>query len=129
MVARPVHLAPHGVRLADARRNARARERRGAQPELEVAGLSLDYAADFGEDWSGSVRLGLNAARFDEADAAFLARRDDCTRSAGLTLSRRVLSWEGNQPVLMLDWSRTDSTIPLYDRKLLSVRIGLRRLF
>ncbi len=92
-------------------------------------GLSLTYAADFGEDWSGSVRLGLNAARFDEADAAFLRHREDRTRSAGLTLSHRKVSWEGYQPFLMLDWSRTDSTIPLYDRKPLQFRLGLRRLF
>ena len=92
-------------------------------------GLSLEYAADVGEDWSGSVRLGLSAARFDEADGVFLTRREDRTRSAGLTLSHRKLSWEGYQPVLMLDWSRTDSNVPLYDRKLLSLRVGLRRLF
>ena len=92
-------------------------------------GLSLEYAADVGEDWSGSVRLGLSAARFDEADGAFLARREDRTRSAGLTLSHRKVSWEGYQPVLMFDWSRTDSNVPLYDRKLLSFRLGLRRLF
>lgn len=92
-------------------------------------GLSLTYAADVGEGWSGSVRLGLNAARFDEADATFLRRREDRTRSLGLTLSHRKLSWEGYQPVFMLDWSRTESTVPLYDRKLLQLRLGLRRLF
>ncbi len=46
-----------------------------------------------------------------------------------MTLSHREVSWEGYQPVLMLDWSRTDSNIELYDRKLRSVRLGLRRLF
>ena len=92
-------------------------------------GLSLTYAADVGEDWSGSLRLGLGEARFDEADAVFLARREDRTRSVGLTLSHRRLSWEGYQPVFVLDWSRTDSNVPLYDRKVLSLRVGLRRLF
>ena len=92
-------------------------------------GLDLAYAADIGEDWSGSVRLGLSTARFDETDAAFLTRREDRTRSVGLTLSHRKVSWEGYQPVLVLDWSRTDSTIQLYDRKLLSFRVGLHRLF
>jgi len=92
-------------------------------------GLNLTYAADVGEDWSGSVRVGLSAARFDETDAAFLRRRADRTRSVGLTLAHRTVSWEGYQPVLMLDWSRTDSAIALYDRKLLSFRVGLRRLF
>ncbi len=92
-------------------------------------GLGLEYAADIGEDWSGSVRLGMSGLRFDEEDATFLVRREDETLSAGLTLSHRKLSWEGYQPVLMLDWSRTDSTIPLNDRKLLQFRVGLRRLF
>ena len=92
-------------------------------------GLSLTYAADVGEDWSGSLRLGLSAARFDEADGAFLTRREDQTRSVGVTLSHRKISWEGYQPVFMLDWSRTDSNVPLYDRKLLSFRLGPRRLF
>ena len=69
------------------------------------------------------------AGRFDEADGVFLTRREDRTRSAGLMLSHRKVSWEGYQPVLMFDWSRTDSNVPLYDRKLLSFRIGLRRLF
>ena len=92
-------------------------------------GLGLTYAADIGEGWSGSVRFGLSAARFDEADDAFLYQREDRTQSAGLTLSHRKISWEGYQPVLMLDWSRTDSNISLYDRKLLQFRVGLRRLF
>ncbi len=91
--------------------------------------LSLEYAADAGEDWSRSVRLGMSAARFDEADAVFLTRREDRTRSAGLTLSHREVSWNGYQPVLMFDWSRTDSNVPLYDRTVTSVRVGLNRLF
>ena len=92
-------------------------------------GLSLEYAAQLGDGWSGTVRLGLNTRRYDEADALFLRPREDRTRSAGLTLSHREVSWEGYQPVLMLDWSRTDSTVPFYDRNLPSVRLGLRRLF
>ena len=92
-------------------------------------GVNLTYAANVGEDWSGSVRLGLSVARFDDVSETFLLRREDRTRSVGLTLSNRRISWEGYQPALMLDWSQTDSTIPLFDRKLLSVRVGLRRLF
>ena len=92
-------------------------------------GLNLEYAADVGEDWSGSVRLGMSTARFDEADGAFLTRREDRTRSAGLSLSHREVSWNGYQPVLMFDWSRTDSNVPLYDRTVTSVRVGLNRLF
>ena len=50
-------------------------------------------------------------------------------QSLGLTLSHQRVSWEGYQPVLMFDRSRTDSNVPLYDRKLLSFRLGLRTLF
>ena len=92
-------------------------------------GLGLRYAVNLGENMSGSLRLGLSAARFDEEDAVFLARREDQTRTAGMTLSHRKLSWEGYLPVLTLEWSRTDSSIPLYDRNSRTVRIGLRRLF
>ena len=92
-------------------------------------GLSLAYAADIGEDWSGSLRLGLSTARFDETDATFLKRREDRTRNAGLTLSHRKVSWEGYQPVLMLDWAQTESTISLNDRRLIQFRLGLNRLF
>ena len=65
--------------------------------DWQSRGLSLTYAADVGEDWSGSVRLGLSTARFDEADAIFLKPREDRTRSIGLRLSHRKLSWEGYQ--------------------------------
>ena len=91
--------------------------------------LILEYAADVGEDWSGWVRLGLSAGRFGEADVVFLTRREERTRSVGLTLSHRKVSREGYQPVLMLDRSRTNSNVAQHDRKLLSFRAGLRRLF
>ncbi|MYG00230.1 DUF560 domain-containing protein [Candidatus Poribacteria bacterium] len=72
-------------------------------------GLSLEYATQVGENWSGSVRLGRNEIRFDEQDAAFLVRCKDVTRNLGLTLSHRRVSREDYQPILMLDWSRTES--------------------
>ena len=87
MVPRPVRLAPRGVgsltlvgtfwRETAERRSLNWRSQR----------LSLEYATDVGEDWSESARLGLNATRFDEADAVFLTRRKDRTRALGLTLS------------------------------------------
>ena len=116
----------------DGRWPCRSRARETAERSSQnwrSRGLNLTYAADVGEDWRGSVRVGLSAARFDETDAAFLRRREDRTRSVGLTLAHRKVSWEGYQPVLMLDWSQTEPAIPLYDRKLLSFRVGLRRLF
>ena len=92
-------------------------------------GLSLQYAATVGEHWSGSVQVGLSQIRFAATDEAFLRRRADRTPTAGLTLSHRRISWNGYLPVLILNWARTTSNIPLYDRKLLSVRLGLQRLF
>ena len=47
----------------------------------------------------------------------------------GVTLSHRALAWEGYLPELILDWSRTRSTIPLYDRETRTLRVGVRRLF
>lgn len=91
-------------------------------------GLSLEYAAEVG-NWSGSARLGAGSPRFDDEDGTFLVRRRDETGNAGLTLSHREVSWRGYQPVLTVDWSRTDSNIALYDRKVASVRVGLNRLF
>ena len=92
-------------------------------------GLNLEYAVGVDENWSGSVQLGLSDVRFDAEDAAFLVRREDATRSAGVTRSHRRLPWEGHQPVLMLDRSHNDSNIALYDRKVLMMRVGLHRLF
>ena len=48
---------------------------------------------------------------------------------AGLALSHRAIAWEGYMLELILDWSRTRSTIPLYDREIRTLRVGVRRLF
>ena len=90
---------------------------------------SLRYAADIGRDWNASVRLGLAETQFDAEEPLFLKRRGDRTREIGLTVSHRGLSWEGYLPELTVNWSRTDSSIPLYDRDLRTLRLGLRRLF
>ncbi len=92
-------------------------------------GLNLQYAANVGAHWNGSVWVGLNWTRFATEDPTFLRRRKDRTPMAGLTLSHRKLSWNGYMPVLTVDWSRNASNIPLYERKLFSVRLGLQRLF
>ena len=100
------------------------------EPGLALAGgLRPIYERQVGEDWSRSVRLGLSATRGNEANAAFLTRCGTRTRSAGLTLSHGKLSWEGYQPIFILDWSRTDSNVPLSNQEPLQLRSGLRRLF
>ncbi len=97
--------------------------------DWRLRGLSLDYAGDPGEGWSGSVRLGLGVVRFDEEDATFLTRREDRTRNVGLSRSHRRSARVGCLPVFALDWSRTRSAVPLHDREPVSFRIEFRRLF
>ena len=90
---------------------------------------SLRYTADVGRDWHVSARAALARTRFDAEEWLFRTRREDRTVEAGLTLSHRALAWEGYLPELILDWSRTRSTIPLYDRTARTLRVGVRRLF
>ena len=84
---------------------------------------------DIGRDWSAAVQAGLTRTEFDEEEPLFLTRRDDRTHSIHMTVSHRGLAWEGYLPELTLSWSETSSSIPLYDRELPMVRVGLRRLF
>ena len=91
--------------------------------------VSVAYAADVGRGWNLSLRGSLSRSRFDDEHALFRVRRDDRTYGAGLAVSHRSLSWEGYLPEFTLSWRRTTSNIPVYERKLRSVRVGLRRLF
>ena len=91
--------------------------------------LSLAYAADVGRGLHLSLRGSLTRTRFDDAHSLFRVRRDDRSYGAGLTVSHRSLSWEGYLPELTVSWRRTTSNIPVYERKLRSVQVGLRRLF
>ena len=91
--------------------------------------IYVAYAADVGRGWNLSLRGSLSRSRFDDEHALFRVRRDDRTTGAGLTVSHRSLSWEGYLPEFTLSWRRTTSNIPVYERKLRSVRVGLRRLF
>ena len=91
--------------------------------------VSVAYAADVGRGWNLSLRGSLSRSRFDDEHALFRVRRDDRTYGAGLTVSHRSLSWEGYLPEFTLSWRQTTSNIPVYERELRSVRVGLRRLF
>ncbi len=90
---------------------------------------SLAWAGYFGRDRALSIRARLAETRFDGKQPLFLTRREDRTRGLGLTLSHRALAWEGYLPEITLNWTRTASTLPLYDRELRTLRLGLRRLF
>ncbi len=91
--------------------------------------LSFAYAADLGRGWNLSLRGSLSGTRFDGEHRLFGVRRDDRSHGASLTVSHRSLSWEGYLPEFTVSWRRTASNIPVYDRKLLSMRVALRRLF
>ena len=91
--------------------------------------VSLRYATSIGRDWSLSAGAGLTRTTFDAVAPLFLTRRDDRTRNIGITASHRRLAWEGYLPELTLNWSRTESSISLYDREVRTLRLGLRRLF
>ena len=90
---------------------------------------SLRYAATLGENWSVSARARMAVTRFEDRERLFLRRREDRTRKVDLTLSHRRLAWKGYLPELTLGMSRTESSIPLYDRNTRMVQIGFRRLF
>ena len=90
---------------------------------------SMQYSADIGTSWGLSAGAGLTWTAFDNEAPLFLARREDRTRNISLKVSHRWLAWEGYLPELTLNWSRTVSSIPLYDREARSLRLGIRRLF
>ena len=90
---------------------------------------SVRYATNIGRDWSLSAGAGLSRTTFDAVAPLFLTRREDRTRNISLTASHRKLAWEGYLPELTLNWSRTASNIPLYDREVRTLQLGIRRLF
>ena len=91
--------------------------------------VSLRYATSIGRDWNLSASAGLTRTTFDAEAPLFFTRRDDRTRQIGITASHRQLAWEGYLPELTLNWSRTASSIPLYERDVRTLRLGMRRLF
>ena len=90
---------------------------------------SVEYAADVGRGWNLSLQGSLTRTVFDHDHPVFRIPREDRILGTGFSVSHRSLSWEGYLPELTLSWRRTTSSIPLYERKLLTLQIGLRRLF
>ena len=89
----------------------------------------LGYAADVGRDVHLSVRIHGAETSFGDVHPLFGRRRRDHSRGASLTISDRAIAWRGYLPELTLDWTRTRSNVPLYERQGRTLRIGLRRLF
>jgi len=89
----------------------------------------LGYTASAGRDVRLSIRVHGAETSFDGAHPLLLKRREDRTRGVSTTVSHRAITWRGYLPEITLDWTRTRSNIPLYDRRGGTLRIGLRRLF
>ena len=89
----------------------------------------LGYAADIGRDLRLSVRVHGAETSFGGSHPLFGKQRRDRTRGASLTISDRAITWRGYLPELTLDWTRTRSNLPLYERQGRTLRLGLRRLF
>ncbi len=80
-------------------------------------------------DWNLSARIKLSDTKFEGTHPLFQMHRRDRTRGFEAMVSNRNLAWEGYLPEVKFTWTRTNSTIPLYDRKLQTLQIGFRRLF
>ena len=91
--------------------------------------LSLRYTTTIGRDWSLAAEAGLTRRSFDAVTPLFFARRKDRTHDLSIPASHRRLAWKGYLPELTLNWARTASTIPLYEREVRTLRLGMRRLF
>ena len=89
----------------------------------------LGYTAGIGRDVRLSVRIHGAETSFGDVHPLFGKRRRDRTRNARLTISDRSITWRGYLPELTLDWTQTQSNVPLYERQGRTLRIGLRRLF
>ena len=90
---------------------------------------TVAYAANIGKGLKLSLRANLAQTDFDHEHPVFRIPREDRILGAGLHVSHRSLSWRGYLPELSLSWRRTTSNLPLFERKLLTLQVGLRRLF
>ena len=90
---------------------------------------SLSYRASLWRDLSVSARASLGDREYEGKEALVQEQRKDDTYGLDLTLSHRAVSFEGFLPELILAWSKTASSIVLYDRTTRTARLGMRRLF
>ena len=90
---------------------------------------SIQCSTNIGQDWNLSIRVGLGKTRFNGVIPLLLKQRYDETRDIYLTASKRGLTWMGYLPELLLNWSHTSSTIPIYQRTVRKVQLRVRRLF
>ena len=89
----------------------------------------VSYGATFWRDFNVSARASLGDREYDGKEAIVQEQRKDDTYGVDVRLSHRALALEGFLPELNLGWSRTSSSIVLYDRTVRTARLGMRRLF
>ena len=89
----------------------------------------VSYGATLWRDLNVSARASLGDREYEGKEALVQKQRKDDIWGANLRLSHRALALEGFLPVLNLGWSKTTSSIVLYDRNVRTARLGMRRLF
>lgn len=89
----------------------------------------LSYGATLWREFSVSARASLGDREYDGKEALVQKRRSDDTYGLDVKLSHRAISFEGFLPELNLGWSKTASSVVLYDRNTRTARLGVRRLF
>ena len=82
-----------------------------------------------GQNWNLKAQAYIDERYYEGIYAFFGESRKDQTLLASLTVSNRVIALAGYLPEITVGWTRTESTIPLYDRKNRIMMLGLRRLF
>jgi hypothetical protein len=66
---------------------------------------------------------------YDEADPLFARRREDRTGAATVRLAKRDWNIRGFSPYAAIEYSKTDSTIPLNEFSRSRLEFGLSRTF
>ena len=89
----------------------------------------MGYSTILGQNWNLAAQAYIDERYYEGTYALFRERRKDQTIIANLTVSNRTIALAGYMPEVTVGWSRTDSTIPLYDRQNRIFMLGLRRLF
>ena len=89
----------------------------------------LSYGATLWRDFKVSARASLGDREYDGKEALVQKQRKDDTYGLDVKLSHRAISFEGFLPELNLGWSKTSSSVVLYDRNTRTARLGMKRLF
>lgn len=89
----------------------------------------VSYGATLWRDFSVSARASMGDREYDGEEALVRKQRKDDTYGLDVRLSHRALAFEGFLPQLNFGWSKTVSSVVLYDRNTRVARLGMKRLF